>query len=353
MAGGSYWRYCAGSRILYGQTDRYSFFRGGGLGGRPRTPKDSPHWGRPSGARSGRRRGGVSSDRGSDTHYDQERRFEEVIDSEEEDDDDEQGVGLDGSFQSDELHFTGTDIGRRSRRRRKYQYSDVSESSDDEVESDGGRSGSMQIALRDKEEVLVQKALAESAVRKSSARPMSNFRSLNYRLSNGSDSKMMSILPHVPHQRAEIAGAVVASRRPRSPDRLALASEAAKLASPPMTTTARQEVDTVQPPGILVPGRDGVPVYHPLGYYPPNTGTEPHAQKSKGSKSNSRSTSSHILPSQPTSTSSHPPLWQKRKDDIPNSQRQSSTPPRSPRSILPPSPRRSKLDTSPTFLPLQ
>lgn len=80
----------------------------------------------------------------------EDRRFEE-LDS---DLDDGQGVGLDGAFVSDELRFTGEDLGRR---RRKYDYSDPSQSSEEYGDSDND--GNMQLALRDKEDLLVQKAL--------------------------------------------------------------------------------------------------------------------------------------------------------------------------------------------------
>ncbi|EFW14541.1 prenylated Rab acceptor 1 [Coccidioides posadasii str. Silveira] len=57
----AYWRYRRngpGTRRIHGQTDRECFFRGGGLGGRPRTPYDMPQWGRPPGARMGRSKKG-------------------------------------------------------------------------------------------------------------------------------------------------------------------------------------------------------------------------------------------------------------------------------------------------------
>ena len=85
------------------------------------------------------------------TKYKEDMRFQE-LDS---DEDDGQGVGLEGPFVSDKLHFTGGDLGRRQHR---YEDPDSSEISDDDIPDDNDN-GSMQLALRDKEEMLVQKAL--------------------------------------------------------------------------------------------------------------------------------------------------------------------------------------------------
>ncbi|MCJ1323776.1 hypothetical protein MMC10_000437 [Thelotrema lepadinum] len=81
-------------------------------------------------------------------------RFEE-LDS---DSDDDQGVDLDYMHKSDELYFTGGDIGpqRRHKRRSGYEdYSDDSEVDDDFDEEDEDD----QLALREKEEILVARAL--------------------------------------------------------------------------------------------------------------------------------------------------------------------------------------------------
>lgn len=81
---------------------------------------------------------------------------------------DEQGVNLDPGFYqkrfaSDELRFTGIDLGSRGQRRGNYEYDEDSDQSDeDHFEGDGGNGMGMQLALRDmrdKEDWLVEKAL--------------------------------------------------------------------------------------------------------------------------------------------------------------------------------------------------
>jgi len=78
------------------------------------------------------------------------------------DDTDTQGVDLNFEkkrFASDPLHFTGIDLSSSSRARRSYTY-DTEESSSDSGISEVEGTDALQIALRDKEEALVQSALA-------------------------------------------------------------------------------------------------------------------------------------------------------------------------------------------------
>ena len=111
-----------------------------------------PSWGRPSGARKGKR--GKERDRQT-RQREEARRFEEI----ESDDDDGQGVGLSRPFVSDELYFTGADLSRSRPPQRTYSHNYTSESSEDEEDVDERLGGTMQLALRDKEELLVHKAL--------------------------------------------------------------------------------------------------------------------------------------------------------------------------------------------------
>ncbi|KAL8673713.1 MAG: hypothetical protein Q9168_001874 [Polycauliona sp. 1 TL-2023] len=113
------------------------------LGARPRTPKFTPPWGRSSGSNTAA--GGEPQD----------RHFEE-IDS---DDDDGQGVTLDSSYFSDEPDSTAPDMGRHTRIRRKPIHEPDSYSSDEAETFDGRSSSTMQLALRNKEDLLVQQAL--------------------------------------------------------------------------------------------------------------------------------------------------------------------------------------------------
>ena len=91
-------------------------------------------------------------------------RVEEVEDSEAFDD--ESGADVDSRyggrrFASDELHFTGYDLGVARRRRAKAAYDEDSDIDDEEYDLDGkvAYTGDMQIALREKEDLLVERAL--------------------------------------------------------------------------------------------------------------------------------------------------------------------------------------------------
>ena len=271
------------SRILYGQTDRYSFFRGGGLGGRPRTPKDSPLWGRPSGARPGKRRSG--SDRQAQ-QWEEDRRFEEV----DSDEDDGQGVGLDGAFVSDELRFTGANLNQRSRRRQVYGDRMSSESSGDDYGSDHGASGTMQIALRDKEKLLVQKALER--IRRAQMLGRTNVK-LSQPEIDALERKRRKDEAESARKRPEMRNA----DRRRSTGQSRDASREQKSSRrkskgyfPAYDGENSSGSRRATPPGILVPGPAGVPAYSPLGYYPPTT-----APQGGSSRSGSRSASSHSL----------------------------------------------------------
>ncbi|KAI9839652.1 MAG: hypothetical protein M1819_002278 [Sarea resinae] len=142
-----------GPCIVHGPTDRECFFRGGGLGGRPRTPYDVPQWGRPSGARQGRDGRWAG---GRERQWGEHTRFEE-LDSE---DDDyyrvRRGSEPQRRFVSDELRFTGLDLGQA----RNATYDDSSYS--DELDVGEEEAVTVQLALRDirdKEEILVERAL--------------------------------------------------------------------------------------------------------------------------------------------------------------------------------------------------
>lgn len=337
-----------GSCILHGQTNRYSFFRGGGLGGRPRTPKDSPLWGRPSGVRSGRR-GANGAPRGdSNVFYNQNRQLEEIIDSDDDEDDDDQGVGLQEEFHSDELRFTGADIGRMARRRRKYEYSDVSESSDDvedeeEEGSDDGTGGGMQLVLRDKEEALVQKALnrirrAQELGKTNVKLPVSELQALRKRQKDEeNDAPRVSSKTKDRRRSSGQAKNVLQDSR-------SISVNQRKHATRPVAydNDSSSGGRHATPPGALVPGPDGVPVYRPFGVYPPPL-TDSIPKQSKGSKPKSRATSSHGPSPQPSSPSLvRPPGKDKKRF---SNSREKPSPPRSPKA----SPRR--LPDDPNWMP--
>ena len=247
-----------------------------------------PPWGRPSGAWQGKRRKEWER---QTRQWEEQRRFEE-LDS---DSDDGQGVVLDDSFVSDDLNFTGTDLGPYLKDRRSHEYSDDSDDSYDRVEIDDRNGAAMQVALRDKEELLVQMAserirraqlLGKTVVKLSQAeldalerqrqkddakarKPVPRPKISDKRQSSGrSSNSWKTVLP--------IAG----RRKSRS------------------SLTKNNEDDRVGhgpnlPPGFVVAGPDGKTIYAPIGYEP-----APGPPSGSSSRPGSRSTSSHSLSQQ-------------------------------------------------------
>jgi len=118
-----------------------------------------PPWGRPSGAKGGSRRRKQWEWEREQARQQQQARVEE-LDS---DDTDTQGVGLiyekEKRFASDPIHVTGTDLASM-RVRRSYTMEDSADSSSSgESEAEAEGIDALQIALREKEEALVQSAL--------------------------------------------------------------------------------------------------------------------------------------------------------------------------------------------------
>ncbi|RDA85876.1 hypothetical protein CP532_4927 [Ophiocordyceps camponoti-leonardi (nom. inval.)] len=149
------------------------FFRGGGLGGRPRAPKFAPPWGRPS--RRGRRR--TEGDPAPQGFWQHHARVEE-LDTEDGEEGPDVQLQRGRRFVSDSLQFTGIDLGDRtgdmvSRRPRDDDYEDDDDdtcSDDDEdddgeeeVEDDSGAGGGGDDDSEDEEEALVQSALQRIA----------------------------------------------------------------------------------------------------------------------------------------------------------------------------------------------
>ncbi|KAI2473690.1 PRA1 family protein-domain-containing protein [Annulohypoxylon bovei var. microspora] len=150
------------------------FFRGGGLGGRPRAPKFAPQWGRPS--RRPRRE--YEEEEEDDIWGTGRRVVEELLDSE---GTDTQGAENGGRrFASDPLRFTGIDLGGSGQARNgyAYQHSDEEDDDDDNSTEEGTQATSEeeeedtddenQVARRELEEALVQSAL--SRIRKAQSK---------------------------------------------------------------------------------------------------------------------------------------------------------------------------------------
>ena len=148
--------------------------------------------------------------------------------------------------------------------------------------SDGGEGRTLQVALRDKEDILVEKALQR-------IQRAQELGKRNVRLSQ-------SELDALQRKRQREAGREVRSE-PRDRRRSSgLPKKPVKKDKPRerKSDILPSKYDTEgsrRPPGILVPGQSDVPVYTPLGYYPqPIT-----ARQSKSSGSGSRIASSRDL----------------------------------------------------------
>ena len=324
MVGGGHWRDDSRSCFVHGQAYRSSFFRGGGLGGRPRTPHDAPYWGRPSGAGGGRREKVRRNRYSTSQAYEHVRRFEE-LDS---DIDEDQGVELGDEYDSDQLRFTGADLGRLRRTSRdsyttSSDVSDISFTEDQEYEED---ENNMQLAirdkeLRDKEEILYQKALAR--IQRAQELGKTNVRlspqeikviERKSRKDTGSSKKP---------PKNDLRG----SDRRRSGSLLALKDK------PPTKKKSKGQVSkddkdpppsprSSAPPGLLIQDREA-PAFAPFGYYP-EPGRSSRTSSRNASNSSLHQTSSRsshqkrnsLTPSESTNYS--PPLSRRQLPDDPN-----------------------------------
>ena len=249
-----------------------------------------PSWGRPSGAREGKRRKG---DIRRTRQWEEDRRFEE-IDSDDDDDDDGQGVGLNSTYPSDELHFTGADLGLRirGRRRRDHNYNHSPGFSEEDSESEERSGDSMQLALRDKEEMLVQRALER--IRRAQMLGKTNVKLTQPEIDalerkrrkeqskpNGTDS------PSRGADRRRSSGYLGFTTK----NDKKLGKRNSKDLVPRYSKSGLSSPARVTSPGTIVPGSDGNPSHVPFAYYPPSGSAPP----GRSSRSGSRSTSSHNL----------------------------------------------------------
>ncbi|CAD6575640.1 MAG: hypothetical protein ASARMPRED_007411 [Alectoria sarmentosa] len=234
------------------------------------------------GARPGKRKSGLGRQA---QQREENQRFEEINS----DEDDGQGVGLDGAFVSDELQFTGANMGRRSRRRQMFDDRTSSESSGDDHGLDDGVGGTMQIALRDKEELLVQKALER--IRRAQMLGRTNVK-LTQREIDALERKRRNNEAERARKKPDIkkADRRRSSGQSRDASREQKSRRKSKGYFPLYDGEGPSSSRRATPPGILVPGPAGVPAYSPMGYYPPIT-----APQGGSSRSGSRSASSHSL----------------------------------------------------------
>ncbi|EPE29073.1 hypothetical protein GLAREA_00231 [Glarea lozoyensis ATCC 20868] len=259
------------------------------------------------------------------------------------DDTDTQGVGLGDNgqrrFASDPLKFTGIDMGPSARSRRSYGF-EGDDSSSESFDSDEG-SSALQIQLRDKEEALVQSALARirrarekgktevklnqdelDALERRRKRLEAAARKEKKGSGSGSEKKRRSEknLVTVPIASLEPSSRKKSAKHKRSGD----LQQAVGPSNPP------------GPPGMLIPGPDGL-MYAPIGYSVSsgsnrNSPTRPRSASSQQILSHSPSfyaTGSHrnlsdgMRPTSSSSTSSRRPLPDEA-EWIPGSSRRSS-----------------------------
>ena len=235
----------------------------------------------------------MRSGSGKHTQWVEDRRFE-VIDS---DDDIGQGVGLDGVFSSDKLLFTGEDLGRQ---RRRYEYSSSSESSG--YSDTDRKDGDLQVALRDKEEMLVQNALER--IRRAQMLGKKNVKLTQPEIDalERKRRKEEALKDQASHRSSGLKPRGDDRRRSSGPSNMATQGrEPIKRKSKGYFSTYEGEPSSgsrrATPPGVLVPG-SGVVGFSSLGQHPSGQG--------KSSPSGSRSSSSHNLTqvSPPTSRGS-------------------------------------------------
>ncbi|KAH8602728.1 hypothetical protein B0O99DRAFT_604066 [Bisporella sp. PMI_857] len=205
------------------------------------------------------------------------------------DDTDSQGVGLDidrKRFTSDPLHFTGIDMSSAaSRERRRYAYDDTEDSSDSDSDlSEFDGTNALQIALRDKEEALVQSALAR--IRRAQEKGKRDVK-LNQDEIDALE-KRRKRMQAAATTRGKGNGSGSGSERRRT--------ERKRVPIPSLEPISRRQGKTRKeltpppsggaPPGLLMAGPDGSTTYAPLGYHP------------------SQSTTVHNSPSRPRSSAS-------------------------------------------------
>lgn len=229
-----------------------------------------PSWGRPPGAKGSKRRKQWERER---ELWQEQSRVEE-LDS---DDTDTQGVGLNFEkkrFASDPLQFTGIDLASTSRARRSYAYdSDDSEDDSEELDEDESTSA-LQIALRDKEEALVQSALAR--IRRAQEKGKREVK-LNPEELDALEKRRKRMQSAVTSKDRKGSGSSSGSeRRRRSVQDLITVAIGEPKSRKKGKSKRSEDVSpyppaAAAPPGMLVQGADGV-TYAPLGYYPQQAG---------------------------------------------------------------------------------
>jgi hypothetical protein len=265
----------------------------------------------------------------------EQSRVEEV---DSESDEDTQGVGLNFDrkrFSSDALLLTGGDLGPASRVRRSYIYQSEEEDSEEDLDELDEEGSVLQIALRDKEEALVQSALAR--IRRAQAKGKREVR-LNQEELDALEKRRKRMQLAATSKAKNGSGSGGGSERKRRSEQ--------NLISVPIEPRSRKSIQprrseehvshSAAPPGMLISGPNGV-TYAPLGYYSSQSGSNRNSPTRPRSATTSHSRSgtppqfmyqqnqprqfSEQRPTSSSSTSSRRPLpdeedWVPRRSSI-------------------------------------
>jgi hypothetical protein len=213
----------------------------------------------------------------------------EELDSD--DDTDTQGVGLNFDkkrFASDPLQFTGIDLTPRTRARRPYNYDDPEDSleeSESDIEIEG--TNALQIAMRDKEEALVQSALARIRRAQEKGKREVKLNQDELDALENRRKRMQAAATATKERKGSASSGGSGSERRRRSDRHLITVPIGEPSSRKRAKSIRRE-EGANPPGMLIEGPDGV-TYAPLGYYPSQ------ASSSRNSPTRPRSATSQQL----------------------------------------------------------
>ncbi|KAH9205137.1 hypothetical protein DL95DRAFT_470854 [Leptodontidium sp. 2 PMI_412] len=215
-------------------------------------------------------------------------------------------------FASDPLHFTGGDLASSSRARRSYAFGDSDDSSEDSEESEVDGTDALQIALRDKEEALVQSALARIRRAQEKGKREVKLNQDELDALENRRKRMQAAATTKARKGSGSSGGSDREKRRRS-DRISIPIAAAteSLSRPSSRPGSRRDKITSRrsdeaphppaasnPPGMVVAGLDGLTYATPLGTYPSNalSNSQP---PSRNSPARPRSATTQQLRGQP------------------------------------------------------
>lgn len=205
----------------------------------------------------------------------------EELDSD--DDTDSQGVGLnfgEKRFHSDPLHFTGYDLAT-TKARKPYAFAEQeSESASSEEDSENTERGgvvALQVALRDKEDTLVESALRRIRRAQEKGKGDVKLRQEEVDALERRRKRMQSAATAKAKKEGSSSGGSGGEKRRRREENMVtipLAPPATEPVGRKKKKSSRRSDDETQPhaanhpPGMLFAGPDGL-TYAPVGYYPP------------------------------------------------------------------------------------